>query len=1233
MGIRDPRVTVLFNLARDFDSLYVRPIGTGIETRLDTATAEALFVETELGLRSRECSSTDSTACTKETLRASLPPLSQESGYLINQHYGITIEHARALAAQLFDGAVKHDLVGGGSRTNGAFHLAGTHTNSAPTGPIGTNPGWLKLDRDLVLAPYGFEDRAQHGMSVCTPVVPPWGPIARCKATVNPGSVLESHGALGVASVLAFAREVLFQEAARGGSAGMTDEDISSALQGLERLLGKRTILARDSSLDVIEPTSAPLESLVVPALPFGTPGLQIAAKTAKFVGTNGVSRATLTSAAAASGTTTAGIGAAAALRRSVWTPSSGSTWSRDATLLMRTGAGASARYTFVAEEPCGPCNGTGFDAPSTVVVTEGWFADLVSRVTAVQQADWSRPLYDGFGLPARWVPPADASLMGGSAGEESYQYLLRSAKSAADDATQAVKTAIDKLAVEATDSAALEQAERKASTISGLEIYAVCGDSAQCDLPMAPVYFRWDLSVMPAAECKTSTLTDSEGQGQCSEALKIYQDGLPERLELPSIVVDALGRTSVTFEQYNGTELQRVLGRIWNAGRLLRAAQDQAVKLAVSYGEQFVAVRDAGAQATAEDDAAAAQVAALKTKSDLQDEFGNYACSLEEQQEKEAKLRKRDKERLVALYCTQGGTDRCDTIFERGFGNHCDKPSAKDFSDELVSHVLSHPGSSGSPLGKHDDFLAANLRCLETTIQYKDLVRQYTTATVAHDKCIKTEALRKNSTDADIAAAQVARTASEKKVVANHSGGVSQRQQALVQVGAHVAVISQLAGETMQALAELESLQQKAAVIESKGLLEKSLAKSSYEQNESLRRKYRSYDLWRARALLESARRIAVAARRSIESRFVVDLSTLTSDQAFVASPSTWADEVYESDLNAPEVVGLSQAPKVDGAIYPNKLIDYVGNLERFVQGYTITYPTSISLPDTEILSFGGPEQTSRLGDDGLVLAPESAGWRFYCPNSGAWIGHPGIGQFPLTNRLATACGGSPPTHAKLGFWLNPWGTLNGAWTRPVYSDRHNVRWRRLAVNLVGTGIRECGKATDSMTCYTNPYIRYNLSHVGPSWQTNYSLNWRNIDITSAHIESGKALAAEEWLEPVVNSWNMPYVANVARGELFGRPAAGSYELIFESRPTCVWTESKGSSCWLSKTTGFANPRGEASLTPVPLEETPGQVEVPAPEELLPQAGRPLTTAARAPAEIQAQVARAPRTRRPVAN
>ncbi|MGE5782985.1 MAG: hypothetical protein ACM3ZE_00275 [Myxococcales bacterium] len=847
----------------------------------------------------------------------------------------------------------------------------------------------------------------------------------------------------------------------------------------------------------------------------------------------------------------TTGANASAHLKRLVWypgTPGFVGLWPGMSSYLLRHTSNGQKSYTYVATVGPGQRD---MSTRGNTIVSTGWFADLERRITAVQPIDWSRPRYDGFGLPSNWVPPADASLMGGAAGEESYQYLLRSAKAAAEEATAAVKTAIDKLVEEAQDGAALQQAETKAQAIGKLEQKALCGNTEACTLPMATVRFEHE----DVDEVCSGVPT--EGQASCKLALWRANDALRTNW-LPEVVANRLKYTSETYSdpEYEGSELQRVLVRIWNAGRLLNATRDKSRAEAQDYGREYAAVEAAKASASSEYEAALAELEALDDAIVTSDPTKKKQIEALEFSVKAAEERVQTAGVYVNQYC-EGDVDRRCTYDCSNLRTHCTEDKCtktyltvdpKSIYDACKDDKLEQCGH-----GATEGFGSSpnNLPCRDALLGYQGALTNQT------EVGKNTDAQLAVITDGDPNL-----ELKQKSVAAKRTAALERKQAALAELGARKSsawtqvlsqygVMRQIKGELQSALAELEQLQLRAVQSDSRAKLEVSASASAIENNASLRRRYRSYDMWRAEALLESARRLAVTARRAIESRFVVDLSTLDSQQAFVASPSAWADEIYESDLNAPEVVGLSQSSETGDAIYPNKLIDYVENLERFVQGYTITYPTSVSLPDTEVITLGAPNQLTSPNSSGTVsLSPDTAGWRFYCPEQGTWIAHPGVGQYPLTSSLDSSCAGSRPTLAKIGFWLDSWGTLNGAWTRAPYVDRHNVRWRRLAVNLVGTGIRECSKSTDAMSCYTSPYVRFNLIHTGPSWQTNHALDWRVVDLPTAHIEAGKALAAEEWLEAISNSWNMPYVSNVARGELFGRATAGNYELVLEITP-----------------------------------------------------------------------------------
>jgi hypothetical protein len=141
----------------------------------------------------------------------------------------------------------------------------------------------------------------------------------------------------------------------------------------------------------------------------------------------------------------------------------------------------------------------------------------------------------------------------------------------------------------------------------------------------------------------------------------------------------------------------------------------------------------------------------------------------------------------------------------------------------------------------------------------------------------------------------------------------------------------------------------------------------------------------------------------------------------------------------------------------------------------------------------------------------------------------------------------------ARIAFILSPWGQLDGDPRNIKFEARYNVRWEKLAINLVGTGVMDCSQALDPLDCYSRGTISFNLTHQGEPWVTDYYGVWHRMMLPVGYIEGGKALAIERWLEPLVDGWTTPFISAIARTELEFRPLGGEYVLQLNLPPEAV--------------------------------------------------------------------------------
>lgn len=764
-----------------------------------------------------------------------------------------------------------------------------------------------------------------------------------------------------------------------------------------------------------------------------------------------------------------------------------------------------------------------------------------------------ARPATDAFGLPYRWVPPTNPTLSASVQLQSPSAYYLKNAEDAAVEATEAVGTALSKLEQEEADDAALAASAIKSKAVIDDQAKALCGDAnPKCDLSLTDYQFdsttlwsntpQCSLPDGPITQaltaCAQRSVISAELQAQlgglfggspissCGQLYALQETGTlitdmrcsvrnvlsltAGRVRIPTVLSNHIGDPAVPqFAEYAGGKMQASMIRWWQAHRDLVNGGNNLKDTLV---------------------AAEKRADALVNIIGLLDPDGKAAC--------------RGGGGGSILGMT--GIPHYGGQFFDAIG--VDGRSAGAFGGSVGGAIVGGgaagpPGAAlGATLGGAGGGMLGGM-------------------------------LDGGDDEEKEAQLQVQCDAARAQFGIAQNNAVAEAWAGFASMNVATRAYGQSLTNVYLATAELAQIAQEARLTIGTAQLEQKLTASNLglRSQFGLHRRIHSYDLWRAQALLEGARRQAVIARRAVESEYLVDLSMMTKDEPLVSAPSAWADEVYQYDLSLPSSVGLSAGQQSTGGIYPNKLKDYVKNLQLFVQGYPIARPTAVATNDAELISIPGPftTQTVKNCSDNLpsagegggiiicngeqccsteeVLSPGASAWEFFCIDK--WV-PANLGFKTNPCNFGTTFTGAGPTKARVVVRLDPWGRNNTLLTAEPFESRHNARWGRFSVNMVGTGILDCNKAADPAACYAQAFVRFNVRHLGPSWISDSGSGYHLLPVPNGFVEAGKALAAEQWLDPVANGFSKPFVAAVQRSEFFGRPFYGSYVFEFELGP-----------------------------------------------------------------------------------
>ncbi len=776
--------------------------------------------------------------------------------------------------------------------------------------------------------------------------------------------------------------------------------------------------------------------------------------------------------------------------------------------------------------------------------VEGGFLGKVAARAMARSDRNLSLPKYDGFGFATGWVPSADPTAYGSQAGDSTMAFFLRNAKTSAMEATEAVKTAFQGLLDATNDRAALNATQKKAERVYALEREGVCGKSAKCNAKTTsvrglPNTTTWKASPdvwPPGSSCKNILQGDGETMRKIDCFTKDVFAVASQDVRVAEAVSEA--RHSMTppqFSDYEGGKLQTMFLRQWAALRKVDAA-----------AKELLSTRDAqrSAIAAAEAAASAGKTAASKAKKWSERLQGPEYSGAADAAKSLAAAQTREN------YLCEAERKLAATIFGNG---NVGTPN----SDQAYN-VCARAYRNESVCGDWEE----NVRIELGADQKAGLLnaRSACQGAVAERKQVQ-DVFKKRVAEAGLQAEYQQEISRYESLAADAAGvaKASEAQTVVLQKGNDVLIAL---SEVALAEAEMDRTLNEAELAGRRQELEVEFLASTQETSFHLYRLYHQYDIWRARALLDASRRYAVAARRALEARYLVDLSTMTAAEPFVAAPSLWADSAYKYDLDVPGAVGLSIQQPGGQAIYPNQILDYVGNLEKFVQGFAVTRPASAAHNDAEVINLPGPHGV--LGPDGMRLTDSPpVQWMVMCPAgsrcspaSEGWCAAPSSGSFAQACAIPSTIPGGvdsyvPPLRATFSFTLDPWGQPNGGLGNEAYQHRVNARWGRFCVNLVGAGVRDCAQARDPQSCWSQPFVRYKFQHLGPAIAQNYERHWRELDVPTAIVEGGKAIAASELLDPIQNGWGRPYVEAAARSEFHDRPFGGTYVLELEAGPS----------------------------------------------------------------------------------
>src|SRR5690606_2357316 len=127
------------------------------------------------------------------------------------------------------------------------------------------------------------------------------------------------------------------------------------------------------------------------------------------------------------------------------------------------------------------------------------------------------------------------------------------------------------------------------------------------------------------------------------------------------------------------------------------------------------------------------------------------------------------------------------------------------------------------------------------------------------------------------------------------------------------------------------------------------------------------------------------------------------------------------------------------------------------------------------------------------------------------------------------------------------------------IAANNFNYRTEALALNVVGSGVLDCGRAVRPAECYGDRNIPFELSHDGEVLLQNVDGEIHEFIAEPAAMRGARAIVAERVLTSPLSAPDRDLVTALSRTEFRGRPTEGWYVLRIPARPEIVWSRIEG--------------------------------------------------------------------------